>query len=402
MNNTFALIGKNIGYSLSPEIHDNFGLKNYKLLDLNKSEFISFIKKRNFKGLNITTPYKEEVIKYLDEIDNLSKEIGAVNTVYLKNKKLIGTNTDAYGFIKLLEYNDISVKRKSITVLGSGGASKAVIYALKKTGAKRINIVSRSGKINYENVYSLCKNTQILINATPVKDKPLVNLENFKKLKAVIDLNYSPLNTPFILQAKKLKIKNANGLYMLVAQAEMANKLFVGKKNQSKKTNKIYDTLLRKNQNVILIGMPGAGKTTIAKKIAKDLHLPFYDTDYKFKNFYGHSTADEIINNGVIKYRKKETAVIKKMSTLKGCVIATGGGVFTIDKNREYLEKNAIVFFIKRKISKLDTSNRPLVKMSSPKELYKQRKHVYFDNCDYIINNKKIEKSVKEIKEILK
>jgi len=334
----YGLIGGKLSHSFSKEIHEQLADYKYELKELTVEEVPNFIKGRGFKAINVTIPYKETVMPYLDDISDMAKKIGSVNTIVNKNGKLYGYNTDYYGFTYMLEYGGISVKNKNVAVLGSGGASKTVVATLKDLGASSVVVVSRSGEINYENI-SLRKDINVIVNASPVGMYPkvgecLVNLDDFPYLEGVADLVYNPSLTEILRRAKVKGIAYVNGLSMLVAQAKKACELFIDTKINDSEIDRITDAVAFKTRNIVFVGMPGCGKSTIAKIIAKNLDRELVDTDMEFASVYGISPANCIKNNGEQDFRDKESMVVSNVCKQSKKIIATGGGAVIREENR--------------------------------------------------------------------
>jgi shikimate dehydrogenase len=267
----YGLIGGKLSHSFSKEIHEQLADYQYELKELTLEEVPDFIKGKSFKAINVTIPYKETVMPYLDEISDMARKIGSVNTIVNKNGKLYGYNTDYYGFTYMLAYGGISVKNKNVAVLGSGGASKTVVATLNDLGASSV-VVSRSGEINYENI-SKRKDINVIVNASPVGMYPnvgqcLVNLDDFPHLEGVVDLVYNPSLTEILRRAKVKGIAYVNGLSMLVAQAKKACELFIDTKIKDSEIDRITDKVAFNTRNIVFVGMPGCGKSTISKIIA--------------------------------------------------------------------------------------------------------------------------------------
>ena len=325
---------------------------------------------------------------------------GAVNTVVaLPGGGFSGDNTDVFGFTFMLTNAGIDVAGKKCLILGTGGASAAVNYALKQMGAAKIDFCSRTGQINYENVYSVAQDTQIIINTTPVGMFPEINnspvdLSQFKNLEAAADIVYNPSRTKFLQQAQELGLKTAGGLSMLVAQAWQASCIFKGEQfvvpealegPQQEEINTVIEKLQNQMLNITLIGMPGSGKTTLGKKIAKEQNRKFIDLEDAFKVEYGITPAHCITQKGEDEFRRMETQIAKKILPQSGLVIATGGGIVTRKENWFFLRANSKVIYLERPLEfllKQDTSNRPLSQNNKIEELYKERVPLYEKLCD--------------------
>ena len=407
----YGLIGKKLPYTWSPEIHKEFGL-NYKKIELEDEKKLQlFLSEKKFKACNVTIPYKQKVIQYLDEISFDAKRIGAVNTIVNKNGKLYGYNTDIDGFKSALDFANITIENKNILVLGSGGTSKMVQTALVDMNAKSLNIVSRSGQINYDNCYNLT-NIQIIINTTPIgmssfEDKLLIDLDKFSHLESVFDVVYNPIKTLLLQKAEKNNLTISNGLMMLVEQARISRNLFI----QSDKTLKpinldkgynVYQNLLENKKNVILIGMPGCGKSTIGKLLAKNIGKKFIDTDKEIIDKLNCEIPSIFENFGEDYFRLQEKIIIKEVSEKFSSVVATGGGAILDDENRKNLKKNGVIIYLKRNLQSLDLQNRPLSKNREEIALmFENRKDIYESFADFSIENNKIENTLKEIEKYL-
>ena len=397
----FCLIGEKLSHSYSANIHNKCGLK-YFLQSIERGTLKNFLQNNNFSGFNVTIPYKKEIIPYLDFIDEEAREIGAVNTVKKVNGKLFGYNTDLFGLEYLFRKSQIDVKNKNVVILGSGGASNCVSYYAKKRGAKSITIVGRNSEYNYTNVYSLI-DTEVIVNATPVGMYPnnlesLICLDKFSKLYGVVDLIYNPFLTDLLYQAKKLSIKYANGISMLVAQAIKSQEIWLDKKMEDSFIEKISNQIIAEKQNIVLIGMPSAGKSTIGNALANILNKKFIDVDEEICLLTGSSPSEIILNSGEEVFRKIESDVIRDLSKQNGLVIATGGGAVLREENRKNLAQNGKIVYIKRDLDKLIMDNRPISKGKGIERLFEERKDIYESFSDIAVdNNFSVENCVKEI-----
>ena len=395
----FCLIGEKLIHSYSKDIHNLNGV-TYDLVELKKDELESFCKNSLYDGFNVTIPYKEEVIKYLDELSLDAKSVGAVNTVVKKDGKLIGYNTDVSGFIYALKLKGVSVSGKTVMVLGTGGASKAVKYALEKEGAKNIIFVSRKGEINYQNCYEF-QEVDVLINATPVGtfpdfEKSPLEIEKFENLSFVFDLIYNPNKTKLLLQAEDRKISYTNGLSMLVKQALDAETLW-GVKGDFSETY-LINAVKNRNLSIVLTGMPGCGKSTVGYTLAKSINKEFIDLDLEIEKNTGVCCSDIILKNGEDYFRKLETETLKSVLINKaGGVIALGGGAIISSYNRELLRYNSITVYVKRDLDKLSTNGRPLSQKNGVVSLYNERKEFYETANITVCNDGDITSCVKEI-----
>ncbi len=400
----YCLIGEKLGHSYSKIIHTKCGL-DYSLVQLNKEELKGFLINCKYDGFNVTIPYKKEVIKYLDYISDDAKKIGAVNTVLNKNGKLYGYNTDIGGLASMIESTQVSLKDKNVLILGSGGASNtAYVYCLNSK-AKSINIVSRSGEINYTNCYNLT-DTEIIINATPCGmspnvDESPIDLSKFKMLKGVYDCIYNPQNTSLIMQAKSLNIPCASGLKMLVVQALLAQDIWFEKTHDTVKECEIFNFVKKQTANIVLTGMPSSGKTTISKKISEQLDLEWFDSDEYITKNYKLSPSEIILTQGEKAFRDIESEVIALLSQKKGVVISIGGGGVLKKENVINLKRNGVIFYLDRPLEKLIDLDRPLSKQKGIETLYNERKDIYNSSCDFKVkNDADLNSCVKEIIEI--
>ncbi|MCL2630972.1 MAG: hypothetical protein FWD49_05575 [Firmicutes bacterium] len=404
----FALIGEKLKHSYSAEIHGNFGY-DYLLEEISHENLERFVKNNEYGGFNVTIPYKKAVIPFLDMLDETAVLAGAVNTVKKTDRGLIGHNTDIAGLKYLADSADIDFKDKFVLILGTGGASESAVALAKAEGAKSVVKVGRNGENNYENI---AKNSgaEIIINATPfgmyplnnVSDK-LIDLSIFKNLKAVIDMIYNPLKTNLILQAESLKIKAVSGLKMLIAQAKYARDIFIGEKIPNGIIEDIYRNLLKRTQNIALIGMPCSGKSTVGKSLATALNKHFLDTDEVIKTAEGISISEIFESKGETFFRECEARAVADIGAKTGQVIATGGGAVLNPQNMDNLKQNGIIILIERDIKRADGAGRPLLKdTESIKRLHEERAPLYKKYADFTVdNNGNINKTVKEIKDYL-
>ncbi|MBE6780281.1 MAG: shikimate 5-dehydrogenase [Ruminococcaceae bacterium] len=386
----YGLIGEKLGHSFSKVVHSKITDYDYDLFEIARPDLDAFMQKRDFCGINVTIPYKEAVIPYLDEISAEAKSIGAVNTIVNKNGKLYGYNTDFYGLKGLIEYNNIEIKNKIVLILGSGGTSKTANAVCKSLGAKEIFIASRKdgeGFVTYTEALKL--KPEIIINTTPCgmypnnSDTP-INLENFSSIEAVVDVVYNPLKTRLVLDAHKKGIKAVGGLYMLYMQAVKAAEIFLEKEITTNAFNEIF----KDKQSLVLIGMPSCGKTTLGKLLSKELGKTFVDTDDEIVKAANMPIPEIFEKFGEEYFRDLEAKVVAELSTKQGLVIATGGGVILRRENVEALKQNGSIIFIDRPLDLLiTTDDRPL---SSSRELlekrYYERYATYCLSCDVRIN----------------
>ncbi len=393
MSEKFGLIGKTLKHSYSKPIHNLLGDYSYELFEIAPEMVGDFVENCALKGFNITIPYKKDIMPFLDEIDERALKIGAVNTVVYRGGKKLGFNTDFDGMVYMLSRAGIEIKDKAVLILGSGGTSATAKAVCAFLGAKSIKVLSRTGEINYENYQQTAKETNIVINTTPVGMYPenytcKIDLSSFNELTGVVDAVYNPAFTKLLYQAKGLGVKYSNGLPMLVAQAKYAMERFLDKKVDDGVIEPIVKKLESQMQNIVLIGMPGCGKSTVGKILAEKLQREFIDTDELIVKKVGVEIPEIFAKFGEEYFRKLETEVLKEVGVLGGKIIATGGGVVKEERNYFPLKQNAKIFWIKRDIDKLVTDGRPLSKdLETVKKLYLERKDKYEVFKDFVIDN---------------
>ncbi len=398
----FFLIGETLKHSFSKPIHEKLSDIDYNLKQLRPCELEEFMQKKDFDGLNVTIPYKQEVIKYLDEISINAKNIGSVNTVIKqKDGKLFGDNTDFFGLEYIIKKLDVDVSGQKVVILGSGGTSLTAKAVVTSLGGLPV-VVSRTGPNNYQNL-GLHNDATVIINTTPVgmypnSDTSPVELGLFKNILAVVDVVYNPLMTKLCYEAKNVGLKQMGGLAMLVAQAAKANEMFKGNCGQSERIDAITDEITKLKQNIVLIGMPGCGKTTIGQILAKNLSRTHVDIDDEITKKIEMTPKEIIERQGEGRFRQCETEVIKDISCQNSLVISTGGGVVTKGRNKFYLKQNGLIFFLDRETKNLETLGRPLSNADGVQKLYEQRYSKYIDFSDYVVQkNEQIEKRVEQI-----
>ena len=386
----YGLLGRTLRHSYSPQIHALLGDYEYRLFEVEPQDLEAFLKKREFGGINVTIPYKKDVLPYLSGISDNAKRIGAVNTIIVKEDGgLYGDNTDYDGFLCLVQKSGFQVKGKKALVLGTGGASLPISAVLSDLGAREVVFISRSGENNYQNL-SRHADADLIVNTTPVGMYPNnlkapLSLSEFPKLSGVLDIVYNPQKTKLILDAERLGIPAYSGLLMLVAQGKRAAELFLGHDIPDSETDRIFKKLSTEMQNIVLVGMPGCGKTTVGKALAEQLNRPFFDADEEILKRTGKSAEAWIEACGEAVFRQKETEVLESLCKQSGTVIATGGGAVTVPENADILRQNSIVFFINRDVSALPVEGRPLSKATALSEMYKVRLPLYRGVCDYEI-----------------
>ena len=411
----YGLIGEHLGHSFSKQIQtriaeiENVKDYDYQLVELDKEEFKEFMEKKDFKGINVTIPYKKDVIPYLDEMDESAKAIGAVNTIINVDGKLKGYNTDFGGFLYMVKAHNVHMEGKKVLIIGNGGACAAVKAVCKHENAKDIVIVSRSanrGAIGYDEMYTSHLDADIVVNTSPVGMFP--NIANapidvswFHKLECVLDVVYNPILTRLCFEAQEADIKRVIGLEMLIAQAKYTFEIFENMSFDDSIIDEIKKEMLKDRCNIVLIGMPSAGKTTIGKMLEEKLGKEFFDLDDMIIAQAGKSIPEIFQESGEAGFRAIETEVAIEASKMNNKIIATGGGVVKHKVNMDFLRLNGITIFIDRDIDKLISSdpNRPLSSSKQAlQQMYKERYPLYQKYAAYIaVNNANIEETVDDI-----
>ena len=402
-----GLIGEKLGHSFSPAIHGKLADYEYKLYELSPEQLGPFLEKKEYDGLNVTIPYKKTVIPYCDELTEAARSIGSVNTIVKRpDGTLLGHNTDYDGFMWLLKNAGAQVKGKKAVVLGTGGASVTVQAALRTLGASPVVVVSRSGEDNYENI-SRHSDAKILVNATPVGMYPKtgvspVDLDTFTALEGVFDVVYNPAKTQLLLEAEKRGIPCANGLGMLVAQAKAACERFTGKPIDDEKVYTIKAEMERNTRNLMLIGMPGSGKSTVGAALAESLGRKLVDVDERIVELAGCSIPEIFEKEGEEGFRRIEHQALCQVSKESGLVIATGGGVVTRPENMDPMRQNSLIVWLLRDTALLPRDGRPLSQTNSLTEMFKVREPLYRAAADCVAdNNGSLEDTVKQILEAM-
>ena len=395
-----GLLGRKLGHSYSPAIHALLGDYEYSLYEKEPDELASFLRDGDWDGINVTIPYKQTVIDHLDELTPIAKQLGAVNTIQRRDGKLIGTNTDYFGFHSMITKSGLSPAGKKCLVLGSGGASKVVQMVLREYGANTI-VISRTGENNYSNLVQH-RDAAILVNATPVgmypnTDISPVDLNQFPNLEGVLDLIYNPSRTKLLLDAEKRGIVAMNGLWMLVAQAKCAAEWFTGTPISREITAQIHTEIKTSHENIILIGMPGCGKSTVGRMLAEMTGRRFVDTDAFIEEMAQKSIPRILAEDGEAVFRDWETKALESIGKESGLVIATGGGCVTQQRNYPLLHQNGTIYWLQRDVDKLATGGRPLSK--NLEDMYHIRRNMYEAFADHVIdNNGDVHASVLEIR----
>ena len=386
-----GLLGRALTYSYSPRIHGALGNYPYVLFEKEPEELADFLQKGAFDGLNVTIPYKKAVIPYLHSLSPIAKRLGAVNTIVRREDgTLIGHNTDYFGFSAMVERSGMLVAGKKALVLGSGGASNTAVAVLEELGAKVI-VISRSGENNYNNL-ELHRDAALIVNATPVGMYPRVDdtpicLDSFAVLEGVLDLNYNPARTQLLLEAEKRGVIAENGLWMLVAQAKESAEWFTGTAIADTRIAEIHKALTSQMQNIVLIGMPGCGKSTVAKLLSQELRRPVLDADEEIAKAAGCSIPEIFAEGGEEVFRKLETQVLYDLSKESGKIIATGGGCVTREENYPLLHRNSKIIWLTRQLNRLPTDGRPLSQSTKLEAMYEVRKPMYQRFADHTVSN---------------
>ena len=360
----FGLLGRTLGHSFSPRIHNALGNTNYELFEREPSQLQEFFANPELQGINITFPYKVNALEACDVVDPRAERIGCVNTMVRKDGKWHGYNTDYDGFVFTLKHAGIDVSGKECIILGDGASSATVHVALEDLGAKSITHLSRKTAPLYTDAPNYYETTQIIINCTPIGMYPhnpasLIDIMQFSKLEGVVDLIYNPRRTVLLLQAEMLDIPHCDGLPFLVAQGVEAANHFQGESFGTKEIEQILRDMRREKENIILIGMPGVGKTTVGKAIGKEMGRTCIDVDQELAKEIG-DISKYITEQGEVAFREKEAEMIAKLGMQTGIVISTGGGCVTVPKNFAHLRQNGRIYQLTQPVEKLSTSGRVL------------------------------------------
>lgn len=386
-----GLLGRKLGHSYSPQIHSFLGEYSYVLFEKEPEEVGDFVRNGDYTGINVTIPYKKDVIPYLDELSPTAEKMGAVNTIVRRSDgTLFGHNTDYFGFLYMVRQSGIQVAGKKVLVLGSGGASNTTVKALADLGAQVV-IISRSGENNYGNLH-LHADAAVIVNTTPVGMYPNtgaapLDLTRFPHLEGVLDVIYNPARTQLLLDAEALGLPNANGLWMLVAQAKESAEYFLDKAIDDSVIETIYRKLSAQMQNIVLIGMPGCGKSTIGALLAERLHRKIVDADAEIIRLAGKTIPEIFAQDGEVVFRDWETKALAQLGKQSGLVIATGGGCVTRQRNYPLLHQNGSIFWLRRDTSLLPTDGRPLSQRNSLSDMYETRRPLYEAFADFSVDN---------------
>lgn len=386
-----GLLGGKLGHSYSPQIHAHLGCYSYRLFEKQPEQLEDFLKSGDFTGLNVTIPYKKAVIPFCAELSPRAQALGAVNTIVRRHDgSLIGHNTDYFGFETMLRNSGLQVAGKKVLVLGTGGASNTAVAVLKEQGAKVV-IISRSGENHYGNLH-LHADAAVIVNATPVGMYPNVgvspvDLNVFPALEGVLDVVYNPARTQLLLDAKNRNLIAVNGLEMLVAQAKEAAEWFTGSNISDDVIPKIHRILQNQMENIVLIGMPGSGKSTVGAILAEMTGKTLIDADAYLVEKVGRSIPDIFAADGEAGFRAMETEVLTELGKRSGLIIATGGGCVMQERNYALLHQNGTIFCLERNLDLLPTDGRPLSQATKLTEMYRARRPMYDRFADHHIDN---------------
>lgn len=402
-----GLIGAKLGHSFSPQIHAELADYPYDLIELEEGAIGDFLKSGKYDALNVTIPYKKTVIPFLSRISDEARRIGAVNTVVRdENGALVGHNTDYAGFADLVRSLGVSLAGKKVLVLGSGGASRTAVTVAEDLAAREVVVISRNGADNYENIERHA-DAEILVNATPVgmypnNGKTPLSLDALPRLEAVFDMIYNPARTKLLQDAAARGIPLANGLLMLVSQARRAAEIFLHAKIPDSEVTRITKKIAKQMQNIVLLGMPGCGKSTLGKLLAAELGRKFVDLDEEIVKRANCSIPQIFADKGEEEFRTLESAVVADVCRESGLVIATGGGVVTREQNLPQMSQNGHVVFLDIAPQGLPTAGRPLSQQKTPEALYRERLPLYKKAADTVIPiTRDVEENMQKLREAL-
>ena len=398
----YGLIGEKLGHSFSPAIHRKLADYEYRLIELKPEVLGEFLRTGAFDGLNVTIPYKKAVMPYCRELTPQARRIGSVNTIVRQpDGSLLGHNTDYDGFVYLLRAAGAQVAGKKALVLGTGGASLTVHTVLRDLGAAETVAISRTGPDNYHNL-DRHRDAHIIVNATPVGMYPNtgvspVDLAQFSKLEGAFDLIYNPARTQFLLDAERLGVRNANGLGMLVAQAKAAAERFLDCSIPDGRVAEITREMERSTRNLLLVGMPGCGKSTVGRVLAQRLGRTLVDTDALIVERAGCSIPEIFARQGEEAFRRLEHEVLCEVGRQSGLVIATGGGIVTRPENLDPMRQNSTVIFLRRPLDRLPVEGRPISQANDLETLYRRRLPLYQQAADWAVDNIDLDNTISEI-----
>ena len=387
----YGLLGEKLGHSYSPEIHALLKGYEYKLYEVPNEDVGRFLNETDLSGMNVTIPYKKTVMDYCVSLSDIAKRMGAVNTLVKEKDGWHGYNTDYYGFSELVNVSGIEVRGKKALVFGSGGASNTVCRVLEDKGASEIRVISRTGEDNYGNLHKH-NDARILVNTTPVGMYPkngeaAFKVSDFPLCEGVLDVIYNPARTKVMMEAEELQIPCAGGLYMLTAQAKRSAELFTGTAIDDALIGSITKKLENDMQNIILIGMPGSGKSAIGRTLGRMTGRRLIEIDAEIEKTAGKDIPSIFAESGEEGFRKIETEVMRDLCRLSGCIISTGGGCVTRQENYPLLHQNGHIFWIKRDLKLLAKKGRPISLKTPAEQIYADRKDKYEAFADVVIDN---------------
>lgn len=402
-----GLLGETLGHSYSPAIHALLGDYEYKLYEIPRDDLADFIQNGAWDGLNVTIPYKKAVVPFCAELSPTARALGSVNTLVRRpDGSIFGDNTDFFGFSQMVRASGIRVEEEKAVVLGSGGASVTVCAVLRELGAREITVISRHGEDNYTNL-DRHRDAAVVVNTTPVGMYPHngespVSLDAFPQCRGVLDIIYNPARTALLLQAEERGIPCASGLRMLVAQAKASAQQFTGTPIPDDRIDPILKKMERSLRNIILIGMPGCGKSTVAAALGRELGMEVVEADALIAQQAGMTIPEIFAAEGEAGFRARETAVLAQQGKRSGIILSTGGGCVTRAENYSLLHQNGRIFWLTRGLDKLAKEGRPL-SLSTPAEaLWQQREALYARFADARVDNDgRLDDTLRHIKELI-
>ena len=394
MTERFGLLGRRLAHSWSPQIHELLCGYPYDLIEKEPEELEHFLQTTDYAGMNVTIPYKKTVLPFCASLSDAARAIGSVNTLVRTPGGWHGDNTDYAGFLAMADACGVPLRGKKALVFGSGGASLAVLAALRELGADPIVNISRSGPDNYENL-SRHADARILVNATPLGMYPAAgaspaDLDGFPLCEAVLDVVYNPARTKLLLDAEARGIPHAGGLIMLVAQARRSAEQFASTSIPDSRVHEIAAILEKQTRNIILIGMPGCGKSTVGRVLAARMGRPLADADALIEKAAGMTIPEIFDAEGEEGFRRRETEALAQLGQASGTVVATGGGCVTRPENYPLLHQNGVIVWLRRDLKKLPTAGRPLSRQNAVETLYAQRKELYAAFADVVVDSDEV------------
>lgn len=400
----YGLLGRALSHSFSPLIHGMLGSYPYELLEMEPEQALSFVASRRFLGINVTIPYKKTLLPLCDWLDPGARAAGSVNTLVVRGQRLEGYNTDLDGLAAMAKRAGVSLFGRKVLVLGGGGAGAAAVLCARRLGAREVITISRRGGDNYGNLRKH-GDAEVLINATPVGMYPdcgasPVDLNVLPGLEAVLDMVYNPLRTALVLEARARGLQAASGLSMLVAQAAGSSKIFTGNSIPEHRVEEIIRSVGARMGNLVLIGMPGSGKSLVGRAAAETLSKRFVDVDKEIEKKTGQPVPEYFRSRGEAAFREVESLVIRELGKEGGCVLATGGGAVLREENYAPLKQNALIAGLVRDVDRLPTAGRPVSMATDLHRLWMERKPRYERFADvWIDNNGRVEDTVRAVTE---